>query len=141
MDVVELLKRHEGFSRTVYLCTAGRQTIGYGRNLSDVGISEAEADWLLRRDLDKAARQLEAEGYWAGLGEVRRAVLLDMVVNLGWGGFARFHKLRAALAAREYARAATEMLDSDWHRQLPGRSTRLAAMMRTAEWPALWAGL
>ena len=42
MDVVELLKRHEGYSRTVYRCTAGRQTIGYGRNLDDVGISEPD---------------------------------------------------------------------------------------------------
>ena len=135
MDALELLKRHEGFRRKPYLCSAGRQTIGYGRNLSDVGISEAEAEWLLSRDIDKATELLKSEPFWAGLDDVRRAVLQDMVVNLGWAGFLKFARLRAALTAARYDTASAEMLDSAWRRQVPERAKRLAAMMQTGLWP------
>jgi hypothetical protein len=58
-----------------------------------------------------------------------------MVVNLGWAGFAKFLKVRSALANRQYDRASTEMLDSAWHRQVPNRAKRLAGMMQTGLWP------
>lgn len=135
MDVIELLKRHEGFRRKPYLCSAGKQTVGYGRNLDDVGISEVEAEWLLRRDIEKATVQLAAEPYWAGLDDVRRAVLQDMCVNLGWAGFAKFLRVRTALASRQYDRASDEMIDSNWRRQVPTRAKRLASMMQTGLWP------
>jgi lysozyme len=135
MDVLELVKRHEGFRRKPYLCSAGKRTVGYGRNLDDTGISEVEAEWLLRRDIDKATAQLAAEPYWAGLDDVRRAVLQDMVVNLGWVGLSKFLRFRSALAARQYDRASTEMLDSAWHRQVTTRAKRLASMMQTGLWP------
>ena len=135
MDVIELVKRHEGYRRKPYLCSAAKQTIGYGRNLDDVGISEAEAEWLLRRDIDKATVQLAAEPYWAGLNDARQAVLQDMVVNLGWAGFAKFLRFRSALASRQFDKAAAEMLDSAWHRQVPTRAKRLASMMQTGLWP------
>lgn len=135
MDVIELLKRHEGYRRKPYLCSAGKQTVGYGRNLDDVGLSEAEAEWLLRRDIEKATVQLAAEPYWVGLDDVRRAVLQDMVVNLGWAGFAKFLRFRTALASRQYDKASSEMLDSAWHRQVPTRAKRLASMMQTGLWP------
>jgi lysozyme len=135
MDVIELLKRHEGYRGKPYLCSADKLTIGYGRNLDDVGISEAEAEWLLRRDIDKATVQLATEPYWTGLDDVRRAVLQDMVVNLGWAGFSKFLRFRAALAARQYDRARDEMIDSAWRRQVPTRAKRLAGMMQTGLWP------
>ncbi|MBF0232286.1 MAG: lysozyme, partial [Desulfamplus sp.] len=42
----------EGYRRHPYKCTAGKLTIGYGRNLDDVGISEQEAQYLLHRDIN-----------------------------------------------------------------------------------------
>lgn len=136
MDVVELLKRHEGYSRTVYRCTANRQTIGYGRNLDDVGISEPEAEWLLRRDIDRAVGSLRSEPYWLDLDEVRQAVLIDMAVNLGWPRLSAFARMRDALRKADYARAAAEMLDSRWATQVGQRAKRLAGMMRSNKWPA-----
>ncbi|HAC30701.1 MAG TPA: lysozyme, partial [Marinobacter hydrocarbonoclasticus] len=46
------LKRHEGLRLKPYLDTASspRLTIGYGRNLEDVGISRDEADFMLDND-------------------------------------------------------------------------------------------
>lgn len=135
MDVVELLKRHEGFSRTPYRCTAGKMTIGYGRNLESQGISEAEAEWLLKRDVDRAISNLRNEAYWLDLSDVRQAVLIDMVFNLGWAGFTRFQRLRMALNRADYDAAANEMRASAWFKQVGTRSQTLVVMMQTGLWP------
>ena len=37
-DLVEMVKRHEGVKSKVYLCTAGFETIGVGRNISESGL-------------------------------------------------------------------------------------------------------
>jgi lysozyme len=135
MDVVELLKRHEGFSRTPYRCTAGKVTIGFGRNLESQGISEAEAEWLLERDVDRAIGSLRTEPYWLDLSDVRQAVLIDMVFNLGWAGFAKFARLRMALGRQDWDAASNEMRSSLWFKQVGTRSQRLCVMMQTGLWP------
>jgi lysozyme len=136
MDVVELIKLHEGYSRTVYRCTAGRQTIGFGRNLDDVGVSRHEAEWLLMRDVERAIGSLRTEPYWLDLSDVRQAVLIDMVFNLGWAGFAKFARLRMALGRKDFDAAANEMRDSAWFKQVGTRSQRLGVMMRSGLWLA-----
>jgi lysozyme len=136
MDIVDLIKLHEGYSRTVYRCTAGRQTIGFGRNLDDVGISRDEAEWLLKRDIDRAMGSLRTEPYWLDLSDVRQAVLIDMTFNLGWAGFAKFARLRMALGRKDFDAAANEMRDSQWFKQVGTRSQRLCVMMRSGLWPA-----
>jgi lysozyme len=50
-SVIDLIKTHEGLRLNVYQCTAGKNTIGYGRNLDDNGISKDEADFMLRNDV------------------------------------------------------------------------------------------
>lgn len=136
MDVLELLKLHEGYRRTVYECTESYWTIGYGRNVQTVGLSKEEAEFLLRNDISRARSNCELEAYWAALDEVRRAVVIDMVVNLGWTRFTAFVRMREALRKADFARAAQEMLDSKWANQVGQRARRLAVMMRSGEWPA-----
>jgi len=58
---LDLIKRFEGFSRTVYFCPAGYPTIGYGHVVKDdedfsAGIDEAQAEELLRQDAVIAER-------------------------------------------------------------------------------------
>ncbi len=130
MLALDLLKRHEGFRAKPYRCTAGKLTIGYGRNLDDVGISEKEAEALLANDVAKALEHLRLEPYWLDLNEERQAVLLNMVVNLGWPRFSGFAKMRQALKAGDYDRAADEMQDSAWYRQVKGRAVELESLMR-----------
>ena len=52
------IKEYEGFSRLVYECTSGYATIGYGRNVEQVGISKDEADHLLQNDIDQCLKEL-----------------------------------------------------------------------------------
>ena len=47
------LVRHEGMRLKPYRCTAGKLTIGIGRNLDDRGISQKEAYVLLEYDCQR----------------------------------------------------------------------------------------
>lgn len=108
----------------------GHPTIGWGRALDVKGLSQYEADELLRRDLLEAARIAEDFARYA-IGTVRRAVLIDMAHNLGRHGLFGFKQLRLALDARDFAHAADEMLNSRWATQVGARARHLAELMRT----------
>lgn len=136
MNSIELLKKHEGYRRHPYLCTAGKWTVGYGRNLAAVGVSEEEATYLLERDVLWAITHLRTEPYWLDLNDVRQAVLINMVFNLGWAGFNKFRRMIARIKDKDYTGAAAEMLASSWATQVKGRATELAEMMETGQWPS-----
>lgn len=130
MNAIELIKEGEGLRLKPYQCTAGKTTIGYGRNLDDVGISESEAEVMLANDLAECEADLNRFGWFPNLDEQRQAVLLDMRFNLGPSRFRRFRKMIAAVETGDYERAADEMLDSLWARQVGRRAHRNAALMR-----------
>lgn len=131
----KLTKEFEGCRLKPYRCTAGKLTIGYGRNLDDVGISQAEADMMFERDFAKAeadARKIcEEFGIDVNnLIEQRFYVLTDMCFNLGYGGLKKFKGMLTALKNGLYDDAANHMLDSLWAKQVGNRATQLAALMR-----------
>ena len=49
-----MTKDFEGLRLKPYRCSAGKLTIGYGRNLEDVGIDEKEASMMFERDWAQA---------------------------------------------------------------------------------------
>lgn len=131
----QMTKDFEGLRLKPYKCTAGKLTIGYGRNLDDVGISKIEADMLFERDFAQAEsevrRLLKANNIDAdNLIEQRFYVLTDMMFNLGYNRLAKFKKLLYALKKGLYDDAANEMLDSLWAAQVGNRATKLATLMR-----------
>ena len=135
MNVVELIKLHEGLRLKPYHCTSNKLTIGYGRNLEDRGISDKEAEFLLSNDITQVTIELERKlSCMFSLNEVRRAVLIDMAFNMGVTGLLKFRKTLSCIEAGEYEEAAMEMLDSRWANQVGRRSIRLAEMMRTGKW-------
>ena len=79
------LVRHEGLRLKPYCCTAGKLTIGVGRNLDDRGISQKEAYAMLERDILDFEQQLldEIPDVYNSLDEVRKSVLLNLCFNLG----------------------------------------------------------
>ena len=101
------------------------------------GISESEAEELLRADLSDIAFLLDTRmPWWRGLGSARAAVLLDMAFNLGLSGLLGFRRMLAAARRGSFDEAADEMLDSRWAGQTGSRARELAAMMRTGRWSA-----
>lgn len=138
--LVRQITLHEGVRLKPYRCTAGKLTIGIGRNLEDRGITLAEAQQLLANDLVDIRNGLVNALPWVGnLDDVRQRVLVDMAFNLGLAGLLQFERTLAAIKAGEYQRAATMMLQSKWARQTGQRAERLARMMVTGADPReLW---
>ena len=135
MTLREQLKRDEGVVLTPYRDSVGKLTIGVGRNLDDVGISQAEADFLLDNDIDRTRFSILDRAPWANsLSECRQAVVVNMVFNLGIGGFLKFKNTIAALKRGAWETAARGMLDSKWATQVGPRAHRLAKQMRTDTW-------
>ena len=132
MSLINQLKRHEGLRLKPYRCTAGKLTIGIGRNLDDVGISEEEAEYLLRHDIEVATDELHGALPFTRLMDgARHDVLVNMVFNMGIARFLKFDRTIMYLEAANYAMASTEMLDSAWARQVGDRALELSNQMLT----------
>ncbi len=132
-SIEDQLILHEGLKLKPYRCTAGKLTIGVGRNLDDKGITHDEALFLLRNDIAEVTAQLERFDWFRTLGPVRRKVLIDMCFNLGIQGLLGFQKMIEALKRADYERAADEMVNSRWYEQVGERGRRLERMMQTGE--------
>ena len=130
--IKEQLIRHEGLRLKPYRCTAGKLTIGIGRNLEDCGISQTEAYVLLENDIQNCEKQLldEIPEIYNSLDEVRKSVLLNMCFNMGIKGLLSFKNTLAFVAAGDWERAANGMLASKWAKQVGRRAIELSELMR-----------
>ncbi|VVD96546.1 lysozyme [Pandoraea iniqua] len=125
------LSRDEGRKLKPYIDTVGKTTIGVGRNLSDVGISDAECDAMLQNDIARTVGWLDRNvSWWRDLDAVRQRVVVNMAFNLG-GGLLTFVNTLAAMRRGDYGAAADGMLASKWATQVGARAQRLSQMMRT----------
>lgn len=137
-SVADLIRHHEGYRHKLYIDTTGHATIGIGRNLTEKGLSASEIDQLFANDLRDALMDARTFPWYNQLNAPRRAVVLDMLFNLGKAEFLQFTRMISALEAADYGTAADEMLDSKWAKQVgnqPGqRAHRLSEMMRSGTW-------
>jgi len=127
------LERHEGLRLKPYFCTSDKLTIGYGRNLEDVGISREEAAMLLTTDIERVERDLLMVDEYVDLDRIRQTVIANMAFNLGFNGLMQFKRMWRHLARHDYPGAAKEMLDSKWAQQVGNRAIELSKIMRTGE--------
>lgn len=140
MDIVEQLKRDEGFRATVYLDTVGKRTIGYGHNcdaspISAKSLTEAEATQLLLQDIATVKTKLGASLAWFGsLDECRQGVLINMAFNMGVGGLLGFHNTLAAFQRGDWHGVALGMTNSKWYFQVGARAQRLTTQVLTGIW-------
>lgn len=133
-NLLEQLKKHEGFRGDVYKCTAGANTIGYGRNLDAKPLTPSEAEYLLKNDITYFIGRLNSEDLLEGHDEARQSVVINMCFNLGFNGLLAFKNTLQYYRDKKYEEAAAEMLNSRWARQVCGRAQELAAQMATGEW-------
>ena len=132
LDVaLDAIMRHEGFRGKPYRCPAGKLTIGFGRNLDDVGITKAEAKMLALNDIVKAITFLAAFfPKWGEFSVNRQVALIDMVVNLGEGGFRGFKNTIRLINEGKWKEAADNALDSKWADQVGQRAVEDANLLR-----------
>lgn len=152
MNLIEQLQKHEGFVDNYYECTAGKKTIGYGRNVDanpfssnelailgrcefdEEPMTEDEAEQLLLNDVNEIAVLIKDHLPWSELCSARQAVCINMAFNLGVSGFFKFKNMIRAIKKECYKEAAIEMFDSRWASQVASRSDELAMQMSTGEW-------
>lgn len=148
--LLEQLKVHEGFREHVYKCTAGHDTVGYGYNIEanplhlsnyeiveirKNGIKQANAETILKICVAQTETELEGRLPWfGGLDDVRRDTLVNMAFNLGVKGLLKFKNTLAHIEKGEFEKAALEMLESAWAKQVHGRAMELANQMRTGRY-------
>ena len=149
--LVKQLTIHEGIILHVYKDSLGIDTIGIGRNVKDrgfseielymigktveeiylAGITEEDAYFLLRADIDIVARELlNVKPVTGDVDSIRQLVLMDMAFNMGVPRLCKFINMWAALEQHDYNKAADEMLDSKWAKQVKSRATNLAHSMQ-----------
>lgn len=147
MIIVEhLLIEDEGLKQFPYLDCCGKHwkkcscqekgnlTIGVGRNLDSLGLSENEVAGLLSNDVKRVTALIERNFPWfQKISTPRRVVIISMVFNMGIDGFKEFKKLIKCIESGDFYSACKEMLNSKWAGQVKGRATRLALIMKTGQ--------
>jgi lysozyme len=129
------LRRDEGTVLHAYSDSLGYLTLGTGRLIDrrrGGGISQSEADYLLRNDVAEKRAALDAKiPWWRELDPVRRRAVQNMAFQMGTRdmGGATFALIRDG----KYAAAAKRLRGWKWARQTPARAGRVIAMIETGK--------
>jgi lysozyme len=112
--------------------TKGDLTIGVGRNLDKVGLSEGECLALNMNDIETTTAQMERSFYWfPKLNTPRRVVAFSMGFNMGVEGLKKFKQMIKCIESGDFVSASKHMMDSLWASQVGDRAKRLAEIMKT----------
>ena len=65
------------------------------------------------------------------LPEEAQLIIANMMFNLGRPRLSKFKGMKAGVDSRDWNKAADEMIDSAWYRQVPNRAERLVKRMRS----------
>ena len=96
-------------------------------------IDEERVRACFQRDLDTAISECEhlyGEGSFGEYPDEVQQILVNMMFNMGRPRLSKFKGMKAGVDARDWNRAADEMVDSSWYRQVTNRADRLVARMR-----------
>lgn len=149
---IQRLMVNEGCRLKSYRDTVGKLTIGIGRNLDDnpltieeqcyVGhncrtlfISNDQAAYLCRNDLKKVRADLDKHlPWWCDLNPDRQYVMIDLCFNMGVKTLLTFKRTLDSIARGYYVRAAEQLLQSKYAKQVGIRARRNAYALRTGEY-------
>ena len=133
MSLIEQIKRHEGFRSTVYQCTEGYDTIGYGFAIKDLKLSKEVCDIILTEKLAKLQLNISNKFEWFDDSpEVIKNAVSNMCYQLGLSGFSKFKQTIYYLETEQYEEASTECLDSLWAKQTPHRAKEVSEAISSA---------
>lgn len=137
-SLTEQLERDEGTILHAYQDSKGYWTIGTGiciDNRVGCGITAEENIFLLKNRTARSYSLLSETYPWTdALDGIRRAVLVNMIFNMGLAGLSEFRQFLGALQSGNFQEAADRMLDSEWEKQVGSRAHRLAQQIITGEW-------
>jgi len=113
----------EGLVLQSYKCSQGYTSLGVGRNLDTRGITEDEAMYLLNNDIQSCFKDLDKHLIeWRSWPLNAQYVFIDLCFNLGIHTLLSFRKTLAFCKLGEWERAAIELLDSKYAKQVGRRA-------------------
>jgi len=131
-ELLESIKKHEGFVEHVYDDSLGIPTIGYGFAIKDLILEEDLCDEILLRKLRKLGRSVMGKfPFFDSLPSDCKEVLMEMCYQLGVTGVSKFKLALKAMEDGDWEKAADEMLDSKWAKQTPRRAKEMSDIIRS----------
>jgi len=130
--LVEQIKIDEGTKLMPYRDSLGFLTIGTGRCIGKIGITEEEAEYLLQNDIQRCIDDLKSYDWYTMQPADVQEALINMRFNMGLAGLLKFKRMLHALTQRDYGTAAAEALSSTWAKQVGQRAVRIAGVFRNA---------
>ena len=144
MDIEKLRKQleiDEGIVHEVYLDHLGLATFGIGHLVIDsdpeygaeVGTAVAESRCIEVFNQDVEIVLSDCKILYPNFDELPEEVqqiVANMMFNMGRPRLSKFKGMKAGVDARDWERAADEMVDSAWYRQVTKRADRLVVRMR-----------
>jgi len=142
-QIKEDLVKHEGYVTEIYLCSEGYPTFGIGHMVTEddmehtwpVGTPVTDERILQVFHDDCTAACTDASALvlnFSSHPENVQRVLVNMAFNLGRSRLGKFKNLITAVNEGNYSKAADEMVDSKWYRQVKRRGEELVEIMRGA---------
>jgi len=125
--LIERIGANEGFRSKPYQCSEGVWTIGHGLTW----LTEEESLHILTGRISQLhLKLLDDLDWYKDMPPEVQGVVIEMCFQMGFSGFCKFKKAISHMKEKEFQLAATEMLDSRWHKQTPARSEQLADIVR-----------
>ena len=129
-SLIKKIKEHEGYRASVYQCTEGFDTIGYGFAIKDLQLSEEICDIILAEKIAKLQFDISNKFEWFDDSPTLvKDVVTNMCYQIGLSGFSKFKKTIYYLETEQYEEASIECLDSLWAKQTPNRAKELSEQL------------
>ena len=147
MDLEKLRKQleiDEGVKYEIYNDHLGYPTFGIGHLVipsdieyrEDVGtrVSEERVRECFDKDVESVLRDctLLYKDFYE-LPEEAQQIIANMMFNMGYTRLSKFKGMKKGVDARDWNKAADEMVDSRWYKQVTNRANRLVERMRNIE--------
>jgi lysozyme len=130
-NLIESIKKNEGYVPTVYKDSLGIDTIGYGFAIKDLKLDEDVCDIILNRKLALLLDRINNKFNWFKyMPPEIKDVVVEMCYQMGVYGFSCFKKTIAYLQDKQWEKASEEMLDSRWAIQTPNRAQRMSDIVK-----------
>ena len=147
MDLEKLRKQleiDEGVKYEIYLDHLGYPTFGIGHLVipsdkeyrEDVGtrVSEERVRECFDKDVLSVLRDCSLLFKdFDELPEEDQQIIANMMFNMGYTRLSKFKGMKRGVDARDWNKAADEMVDSRWYKQVTNRANRLVERMRNIE--------
>ena len=144
MDLQRLredLETDEGVKYEIYLDHLGYPTFGIGHLIREddpehgeatgTEVSESRVAEAFEQDVQTVLSDCaKLYSNFDELPEEAQLVIANMMFNLGYPRLSAFKGMKAGVDARDWNRAADEMIDSRWYKQVTNRAQRLVDRIR-----------